>query len=135
MLAARGGEPSNDMPSAAARAARYRAHELRTNTSLPGGTGVCVVNTVDERAARAPPRGAMPCLDELAHALEHEERRVALVHVEDGRLDARASRARARRRRRAASSCRMPLLAVAAVERSVTARSSGEFSARRVSSR
>ena len=57
--------------------------------SLPAGTGVCVVKTVDarSRAMRVVARELL-LLDELAQPLELEERGVPLVHVEDRRLDA-----------------------------------------------
>ena len=55
---------------------------------MPAGTGVCVVNTVRARTICSACSGSTPLLDEAAHALDAEEARVALVHVEHGGLDA-----------------------------------------------
>ena len=55
---------------------------------MPAGTGVCVVNTVRARTTCSACSGSTAVLDQPAHALEREEARVALVHVEDGGLDA-----------------------------------------------
>ena len=77
---------------------------------------MCVVNTVDARSrSSALVASDVPVLDELAQALELEERRVALVHVEDRRLDAeRTERAHASDAEHELLS--QAMLAVAAVE-------------------
>ena len=83
--------------SARRAAPTFRSTSAASKSSLPAGTGVCVVKTVDARSRcqRVVARELL-VLDELAQPLELEERRVALVHVEDRRLEAeRAQRAHA----------------------------------------
>ena len=55
---------------------------------MPAGTGVWVVNTQRARASRERrPRAAAPVRHPIGGELERSERRVALVEVEDARLD------------------------------------------------
>ena len=56
--------------------------------SLPAGTGVWVVKTVERLDVRDRVVGRHAVLDERADALDREEGGVALVHVEDVRVDA-----------------------------------------------
>ena len=99
-------QPVGAEPARRRRARRRsagRAPRLEDLVARPG-TGVCVVNTVvAAHAARTRPSRGTPCSTSARIALEREERRVALVHVEDGRARCRARRAPGRRRRRAAA--------------------------------
>ena len=75
------------MPIAVGHAARgsWRA-SVGSNVSLPAGTGRVGGEDGGGDHLLARRRGAQaPVRDQGAHALQREERRVALVHVEDGR--------------------------------------------------
>ena len=79
------------------------ARQVGSNISLPAGTGVWVVKTVEASTSSRASATSGPPRDQGPHPLQREERRVALVHVEDGRRASRRRPARGRRRRRAGS--------------------------------
>ena len=98
-------------------AERCAARAPGSNTSLPAGTGVCVVKTVEARSrSSASSAGEALLLDELAHPLELEEGGVALVQVEDGRLEPEPAQ-HADAADAEQDLLPQPVLAVAAVER------------------
>ncbi len=108
---------SHVRPQRSTRPSRLRRTSSGSNTSFPAGTGVCVVNTVDARSrSSASARRELLLLDELAHPLELEERRVSLVQVEDRRLEAEAAQ-HAHAADAEHELLPQPVLAVAAVER------------------
>ena len=78
---------------------KYRLTISTGNRSIPAGTGVCVVNTVDDRTTVSAVSKSSPASIEFADAFDAEKSRVAFVHVEHlGRrqplhLDERADRA------------------------------------------
>ena len=91
------GAPPRSSPIAAASGRGSCATSSGSNASLPAGTGVWVVKTVEARtSSSASARSAWPSAMQRPQALERQERRVALVHVEDRRREAdRGQRAHA----------------------------------------
>ena len=107
--------------------ARCVSTRLNGNASWPAGTGVCVVKTVVRRTSSSAVVERVAALEQIADALQHDERRVAFVEVPDRRRRARARAARARRRGRgrspAAGACRGRRRRAAPTARDPTARS------------
>ena len=112
-------EPEDVLPHAAValdRGAEVAAHELGVEDLVPGGHGR--VRGEDRRRPDLLDRlvAADAGDEQLAHALEHEERGVALVHVEDRRLEPERPQ-RAHAADPEDELLPQPLLAVAAVQR------------------
>ena len=107
---------SHESPASAASPSVYWRTSSVPKRSLPAGTGVCVVKTVEARiASSASSRGRRPSTSD-AQPLEREEGGVALVDVEDGRHDAERGQG-ARPADAEHELLPEPVLAVAPVER------------------
>ena len=72
------------MPSEPQAPARCFSTSWKLNASWPAGTGVCVVKTVVRRTSSSADVERRALVDELADALQHDERGVSFVQVPDG---------------------------------------------------
>ena len=76
------------MPRRPGRPAKASRKDDVSYVSLPAGTGVWVVKTQRSRAAASASSVGVPARDLLGGELERGQRGMALVEVQDARLDA-----------------------------------------------